>query len=270
MILGAQKCATTTVFDVLSRHPELSGARNKEPHFFSTTSDWRAGVEEYERLFDPDPAVRLRFEASTSYTFYPHRNLEIWRDLHDYNPDLKFIYLVRHPVARIRSSHQHSTARGYTREPLEQRILSNRLMLDVTRYHTQITPFIEQFGRDRVLLLLFEDFVQAPGNVLNTIAEFLEIDAAGFRQREPVHSNQSLGRLRRHPWAHQPPLVLRPVSKLMPRAWDAATARLASYIEETPEVSPEVQRLILRMLELEICGVERLMERDLSAWRVPI
>ncbi|BDZ74644.1 hypothetical protein GCM10025856_23630 [Methylophaga marina] len=35
MIIGAQKCATTTLFDILNKHPQLEGCAEKEPGFFA-------------------------------------------------------------------------------------------------------------------------------------------------------------------------------------------------------------------------------------------
>ncbi|WKN33487.1 hypothetical protein PZB74_09100 [Porifericola rhodea] len=84
IILEAHKSGTTILFDMLNRHPSIVGSNNKEAHFFSTTPDWKKDLRTYERLFT-EQADTLFMETSTSYTFYPLRNLNIWNDLYEYN-----------------------------------------------------------------------------------------------------------------------------------------------------------------------------------------
>jgi hypothetical protein len=72
IVIGAQKCGTTSLHYYLSLHPEIAMSRTKELHFFSRR--WRRGLRWYERQFrDPAP---IRGESSPSYAFYP-----VWRDV---------------------------------------------------------------------------------------------------------------------------------------------------------------------------------------------
>ena len=88
MIVGAQKCGTSTLSAILRIHPALVRCDVKEPNFFSGCEDWRAELPRYEQMFRRREGA-LYFEASPSYTFYPHRKLDLWDDLHSYNPALK-------------------------------------------------------------------------------------------------------------------------------------------------------------------------------------
>jgi hypothetical protein len=116
IIIGAQKCGTTTLFNLLNKHSSLIGSSDKEPHFFSTSKNWRQQLSDYHSLFEEQNNA-LYFEDSTTYTFYPLRNLRIWDDIYDNNPAMKFIYLVRKPTSRIISSYMHTYERGYTDLP---------------------------------------------------------------------------------------------------------------------------------------------------------
>ena len=135
MIIGAQKCATSTLFKILNNHPSIIGCNHKEPHFFSTSNNWKRDVSTYHALFKEQEGA-LYFEASTTYTFYPLRNLHIWNDIFDYNPNMKFIYLVRTPVDRIISSYMHTYERGYTELNIEDALIKERLYIELTRYYT--------------------------------------------------------------------------------------------------------------------------------------
>lgn len=266
IILGAQKCATTTLFEMLDRSPRIVGAADKEPHFFSTCSDWRAELPRYEALFERKDGA-LYCEASTSYTFYPHRNLEIWEDLHEYNPRMKFIYIVRNPIDRILSSYLHNLARGYTRDPVETYVRSHALPIDVSRYHMQIVPFVRRFGRDRVLLLDFADLVANPRATLSTVAGFLGLDVAELEGAEDVHANVSIGGRKQHHRFDRPPLVMRGVRKLLPGTWAAAVAGLSPKPTRKPELPPHLKRMIVNLLDSDIAALERLTDRDFADWR---
>ena len=69
MVIGAQKCGTTSLARQLSEHPEICFSDEKEPGFFNSTTDWKLGLEEYHRLYSPSLG-QLCGEASTMYTFF--------------------------------------------------------------------------------------------------------------------------------------------------------------------------------------------------------
>lgn len=266
MILGAQKCATTTLFQTLSSHPRLAGSRPKEPHFFSTTPDWQQHLTAYHSNFPDRPSDALLFEASTSYTFLPHRRLEIWNDLYAYNPELRFIYVVRRPLDRIVSAYMHNYLRGYTSEPVDQVVRRHPLYLDATRYHAQITPFIRRFGRDRVLLLDFDDLIERRTDVLRQVTDFLDIDFAGLTESEPVHANKSANTSGHHHRFRDPGLGLRSMRRLSPRLYDTYARKRSPSPIEKPELAPSFRRALLHMLESDIDQLGGLMGRDLSHW----
>ncbi len=70
-IVGAPKCATSSLHSFLVQHPGIFMCRPKEPHFFSTDLPGLAEVEsraEYDALFAgaPAAAVAARPRPSTS------------------------------------------------------------------------------------------------------------------------------------------------------------------------------------------------------------
>lgn len=267
MILGAQKCGTTTLFQLLDQHDALIGSSVKEPHFFSTEPDWGHALGRYEALFPPERGG-LRFEASTSYTFSPHRKPRIWKDLRNYNPGLKLIYLVRRPLDRIVSGYMHNVQRGYTDRPLEEEVLRNPLYLDITRYASQIRPFIRTFGRDRVFLIAFDDLITRREEVLSSVARFLEVDAAGFHGADPVHANRSLGSGGKdHHRFDDPSMPLRLLRTVAPPVYRAFRARSRRTFRTRPALPADLGRSLLELLDLEIGAIEALMEKELSGWR---
>ncbi|RBI66254.1 hypothetical protein DQ400_14480 [Vreelandella sulfidaeris] len=267
MIIGAQKCGTTTLFDILNSHPSVNGCRPKEPHFFSSSKNWKNELQKYHNHFSKEEDM-LHLEASTTYTFYPLRNLRIWKDIYDYNPNTKFIYLVRRPIDRIISSYMHRYEKGYTDLKIEEAIIKDRLYLDVTRYYTQISPYIRQFGRERVLIIDFDDFISHRQSVIDKISEFLSIDVSEFADYEEAKSNVSVGGQKKHYKFDSPSVPQRIIRKFFPPLWRMITDNSSRAFLKKPVLSIEFQEMILNMLELEVRELAILMDKDLSDWVV--
>lgn len=263
-IVGAQKCGTTTLYDILNTHPDLVGSRVKEPHFF-LAPDWRARLNDYHSLFAQRPGAKY-FEASTSYTFFPLRRLGIWHDMFEYNPAMKFIYLVRNPIDRIVSNFVHVYERSTITASIDEELRTNRFYLDVTRYHTQIMPFIRKFGRDRVMLIDFDDLIEDRETVMRDLSEFLEVDPEHFGDYADVHSNASGDPRILQARHYSPPPHLRVIRKFAPRLWRRITDNSKRILTERPTPNAESRELVQTMLDLEVRGLEELLEKDLSAW----
>jgi len=267
MILGAQKCGTSTLYKILREHPGIISCKKKEPHFFSKTIDWRKKLGEYEQLYEQKNGA-LYFEASTSYTFYPHNNLKISEDLFEYNPQMKFIYLVRNPIERIVSRYMHAYQRGYTNLSIEKEIVKNSSVFDATRYYTQIQPFINRFGRDNVLLIDFDDLIKERKKTIQSVSTFLGVNFAMFKNYENVHSNVSLGGKKSLYKYDNPSYFLRVLRKYFPSIWRKYIDNSKRSFKNKPILSKQYQKMIIHMLDLEINSLAQLMNKDLSHWKI--
>lgn len=269
MIIGAMKCGTTTLADALKAHPGVSFCRVKEPEFFSKHPDWRSGLADYHALFEQRDGA-LYAEASTGLTFYPHFNRGVWNDLFTYNPALKFIYLVRDPIDRIVSHYMHIYERGFTDAMLDEAIRTIPIMINNTRYHAQVLPFIERFGRDRVLILDFHDLVNNRARTLATVAGFAGIAPDGFADTTG-HSNPSVGGSKVHQRFDDPRHWARMLRRVTPKPfrehlWRRITAPGSRGFQQRPEPDSQWKEAIMRLLATDVLALEELMGRDLTAW----
>lgn len=114
LVAGVQKGGTTALHAFLGDVPGIGMATPKEPHFFDNedTVDWEApDYAAYHALFPPD--APLWGEATPIYLYWP----PALERIRAYRPDMKFVVMLRDPVARAYSHWQMEYARGAETEP---------------------------------------------------------------------------------------------------------------------------------------------------------
>ena len=133
LVIGAQKCATSSLCDMLGRHPDVFTPDPREPNFFSHADVWRQGWDWYESLFAGAEGVKAIGEGSTAYTMqarYPETAPRIARHL----PEARLIYIVRDPLERMVSHWMHMRARGNREKlPFNEAVRNDSWYLDNDR-----------------------------------------------------------------------------------------------------------------------------------------
>ncbi len=115
IVIGAAKSGTTTLHEWLHRQPEVYCSVLKEPRFFSR--DWGKGIDWYAGLFAGAATDQLIGEASTNYTDTNFSELAAER-MSATIPCARLVYLLRHPVERLRSQYGHNWRRAAETAPL--------------------------------------------------------------------------------------------------------------------------------------------------------
>lgn len=99
LIIGVQKGGTTSLHEYLLQHENLISPSKKELHFFDTNeqihfSDYN---KFFPRRFFND---KISFESTPRYLYFPNTAKKIY----NYNPNMKFIVMIRNPVERAYSA----------------------------------------------------------------------------------------------------------------------------------------------------------------------
>jgi hypothetical protein len=119
-ILGAPKCGTTALAQMLAEHPEVYVSRPKEPHFFDAGYD--RGLPAYLRdHFGGWDGRGVAGEATPSYLSVPYVAARLRRDV----PHARLIAILRNPVQRAYSSWWMLHARGMEPLPFEEALSAN-------------------------------------------------------------------------------------------------------------------------------------------------
>jgi len=259
LVIGAQKCGTSSLHRYLGAHPDIGMSTPKELDFFAGPgfAGWERGVDWYRARFDPEKPVRG--ESSPSYTAHPFVAGTPER-VHALVPDSKLIYLVRDPIERLVSQYVHAVAIGRERRPLE-RIFAERppehtpYVLQ-SSYWLQLEQYLARSPSERILVVDGDDLRSARAPTMARVFRFLQVDdsfSSPAWERE-LHRSSSKRRpraalggrggrtgvrvLRRLPGPaarRLEPVLTRPVER--PTVSPALRERLAAVL------APEVERL---------------------------
>ncbi len=192
LIIGAQKCGTTSLYYDLLEHPNISPAGKKEIHFFD--ENYEKGIEWYRDFFPPTGLFEgmITGEASPRYFFLP----PVPERVHRAFPRIKLILLLRNPVDRAYSQYQHNL-RNHGLDCTFEEALEMASTLDKERnqlapgdpdfskkyrrfsflargiYIRQLERWLHYFPIEQFLILKSEDFFTEPGKTLTEVFTFL-------------------------------------------------------------------------------------------------
>jgi hypothetical protein len=199
VIVGAMKSATTTLQEQLVCQPGIFMCTPKEPNFFSNDEQYRKGLSWYQDLFAAAPAGDLLGEASTHYTKLPTYPETLGR-MARYLPDVRLIYVMRHPVDRLVSHYMHEWSMGNIDCDIDDAVRRYPEMIAYGRYSMQLAPYFETYGRATVLPVFFDRLTASPQPELERICRFIGYADKPAWREDLSPSNVSQQRLRRFPF----------------------------------------------------------------------
>lgn len=268
-VVGAQRCGTTFLSNALAGLEAVEFCSVKEPFFFTQAEDWRESIEEYHNLFCFDEDA-INGEGSTHYTMIP-KYKPVYRDIYEYNPEAKIIYSVRDPVERAVSLFTYYHGGRTSDTQLTETIEHNIEYLCAGMYYRQIAPYIEQFGWENVHIVVFEDMVARPTEVIQQAAGFLGTDEvpaeihddetnASEENYAPSNSvSQFLYQLYGHSGIH----------RYIPDSLIEVGKQHVLQTSQKPDPSASLKMKLTEFFEEDIRGVEKLLDRNLQHWRHP-
>ena len=196
IIIGAMKCATSTLHEQLARQPGIHMSEPKEPNFFSDDNTWKKGIEWYSWLFETARRTDMCGESSTHYTKLPTYPETIDRMKAHLPDNTRFIYLIRHPIERLVSHYIHEWTQRVIEDDIDDAIDEHPELIAYSRYSMQLRPYLDAFGRDAVLPVFFDQLAEDPQKVLEEVCWFIGYDRPVKWVEDVEKQNASGERLR--------------------------------------------------------------------------
>jgi len=267
-VVGPSRTGTTWLHRVLEGHVDLPYGV-KEPQFFNTFYD--KGIDWYARHFRYAAGERPIVEICP-YFFTPMAPDRIKQAI----PNCRIVATMRDPVDRIYSVFKLHRHYGWVRHGTFDQVLEAVPHLgSANRYAEHLKKWFDQFGRENVLVTLYDELRADPASYVNRVCDFIGVNRFALSPRADLtddvnafaHAPRS-GKL-----AHRATTVMywlkghqayRTIDLLESAGvWEFCHGRGELFPRLTPD---QDQRLRARFLP-EVEALEELLKIDLSAWK---
>ncbi len=294
-IIGAPKSGTTALAHYLSEHPQVFFSKPKELFFWSSDhpkARERHNVytlEDYLPYFRGSEGYLAIGEGSTNYL----QSRDAIKNILAYNPDSKFIVLLRNPVDVAYGMHgelcRHyfenvldfqdawnlQSLRAQGQKVPHQCVMENQLQYkDVASYAEQLERLVDLVPASQRRVFLFEEFSKQTKSVYDSVCQFLGIIDNGrtnFPRVNPARQYRSklLGKLYQNP----PPLI-EPLMKKVRHVYATASVPMRDWLanslskqEPRTPLNDDFRDQLRQTFRSDVERVEQLLNVKLDAWR---
>jgi sulfotransferase family protein len=265
--VGVGRSGTTWLHQMLTHHVGLP-AGVKETDFF--LRNYAKGIDWYEAFFkDCDPALPIGEICPTYFS-----SAEVRARIAEHIPGCRIVCTFREPVERAYSHYKLMRHNVWTRSTFEEAVDRYAEIAEMNRYAFHLKGWQDTFGKENVLICLYDDLESDPQSYLNRVCSFIGIESIAIDDRQAtarVNSfptaprNRKLAQNARHArdWlrAHRAYFAIR----LLDRA--GVWRYCFEGGEQFEPIPAEVEARLRMRFRPEVEALEELIGRDLSSWK---
>ena len=186
--IGAQKCASSWIHEVLADHPEVVVPLRKELDYFSYR--FENGFDWYGRQFPSRPSARAVGEISPSYLHEPGVVERVRKHL----GSIKVVVSLRDPVERALSQHRHLVRLGLVSMndlAFESALACNPSYVEQGMYYRHLSRWVDLLGRENMHVILTDDIHTDRQKTTQALYAFLDVDPTYIPSSLNADSNVS-------------------------------------------------------------------------------
>lgn len=287
-LVGAPKCGTTALNDYLAAHPEVFMCPRKESHHFC--ADWSphylSGRAEYLALF---AAARdeKRLGESSVWHFYAPRAAAAIRQ---FCPAAQIIVMLRNPLEMIHALHAHRLfiasedladfSDALAAEPARRRgeqlpawphPIPGLFYRELTDYAPHLARFFDTFGRERVRVIIYDDFRADTARAYRETCAWLGVDDGFAPEFRVVNAAKRVRSRTLRAWLDDPPALLRRLGHpflTQPARHNflRRLRRLNTRHVPRPPLDESLRRALQDEFRPAVERLSALLNRDLTHW----
>lgn len=266
--VGAQKSGTSWIYACLYEHPQIC-APIKEIHFFSRERNWSKGIDWYLNKFNSCKTGLLKGEFSTSYLYDENSAARIKKHF----PKAKIILSLRNPVNRAFSQYRNAIKAGEISKDTstEEAIEKDKSIIEQGLYYGQIKRYLDIFGKERILVLIYEDSKKNPAEFIKSIYKFLNIDENFVPSM--LHRSVNTARTPRHVVVDR---YMTRIAEFLRRigldkiVWFIKKSSIPDMVrkvntqEDDIILAPDVKKRLKKIFQEDVKKLSKLIGRDMS------
>lgn len=288
-IVGAPKCGTTAMNDYLQQHPEIFMAL-KEQHFFGKDLKYktRTTAQQYQNSFSAHTNEKIIGESSVWYLF----SKSAAKEIKEFSPGAKILIMLRNPADMIYSLHSQNIYDCNEDEPSFEKALmleeqrKKGLSLpakhyftdclfytDSGKYYNQVKRYLDIFGTDKVMILLYDDLKNDTALAFKKTLEFLNVDTSFAPDFEIINANKTfrnkvIHNLLKTPGEKQRKLIRKifPFKNLRAKAMHFMEKK-NTVVDERKKMNEAIKIKLSETFKNDIDNLSSLIKRDLKHWQ---
>lgn len=292
LIIGAAKCGTTALASILASHPDCCISRPKEVCYFQDllfekqNPNYQKGWDWYQKAFSHYRGEPVIGEATPAYADRDKCPNTVKR-IHQFNPRMKIVYMVRDPLERQLSAWkmlwEMAKAGLHPDCDIERWALGglNDWMRETrdsgqwseSRYGYQLQAFRDYFPDQQVCVSFLEDWKKNQPAELESICTFLGLDFAKLPERPPVEANRAGDRKIERPFLkrlrHSKPARL--IVPLLPRAIRDRARESVAFSDSSPpapELDPGLRMEFIDYVKDDLLAHEPFRRKGPKLWEI--
>lgn len=179
--IGAQKAATTWLFQCLKMHPDVYFPRGKEIHFWDRRDQNNRPIEEYEDIFSSQQIDHIGGKLGDITPAYMLISDDRIAEIKQLAPDVRLILVARNPVERAISA-VLQVLRGQGVDPIQceskhiDSLLFSNYITECGLYGKHLQRWLRVFSTEQVHVMLNDDIGADPRGTMKQIARHVGVE----------------------------------------------------------------------------------------------
>lgn len=277
IIAGAPRAGTTSLVSYLKQHPQIFMASG-EPRYFLYGSESNSSeglklkisvrtMSDYAALFN---GVTNEIAVGEKSPFYIYSENAI-KNIRKTIPNIRLIFSLRHPIDRAYSAYWLDVRNGIKTLPVEEALTITSNYVTGGCYYAYLSKWYDYFDRSNINVVIFDDLKKSPQTVFQDLCHYLGVE--GNFILSDTNAKNASGK---------------PKSRIVARIF-YSLRRSKVYKLSKPIVPDNLRNLTLQYRDKnvskkipidkkladrlesfyhdDINQLEKLLERDLSAWK---
>lgn len=283
LIIGAEKCGTTWLADMLRQHPDIFIPAVKELFYFNERFFESPELPNYNasqpiswflQFFAQARVDQIKGEASPAY---------IWdraaaERIAAYDSGIKLIAVLRNPIDRAMSQYLYYVQRGvFSGVSFEQALQKRGDILTRGLYAQQLLRYFDLFPAEQIKIMFYDDLRADNGQFLTDAQAFLGVSAmlpdnmneASNVTGEPrfVLLNRAISWLRYPLRKYNPPLLIKLLrSSGLARVQERVRLANTRPLDVKPTIAPETRSSLVSYFRDDVAALQEMTGRDLRHW----
>jgi hypothetical protein len=290
-IVGAPKCGTTALYHYLKTHPDIFLAPKEIHYFCKDFTNYNRFHNDNDYLVKNFAYVTTQKLIGDSSVWYLYSKVAAQK-IKDFSPSAKIIIMLRNPVEMLYSLHSQLLFEGDESilsfedalSAIKERKLGNNLpqrnksanealfYLEVPIFSEQVKRYFDIFGREKVLVIIYDEFCQSPENSYLRTLDFLGVaPPEQMPSFERINSNKKIRSKLFWRVRHFSPFWLRKIWRtflppLLRGNILRAISRINTYESPREPMKSETRTWLQKKFSPEINRLSALLGKDLSHW----